>query len=68
MQYDENLLEFFEIDEEAFLEYLDSFEYGELLRGETSTSVERYEMISSAIRKENESKHKSEKGTNELPF
>lgn len=59
--------EFFEIDEDAFLDYLDNFEYGELLRGETSVPTERYEAICEAIRKErDEDKPRSE--PDKLPF
>jgi len=41
--------EYFSIDEEAFLEYLDEFEYAEMLHGVTKMPKDRYEKICKAI-------------------
>ena len=41
--------EAFEIDEDSFLEYLDSFRYEEMLEGETKMDTDRYNKIKRAI-------------------
>jgi len=49
VQYTDKLLEAFEIDEDSFLEYLDSFRYEEMLEGETKMDTDRYNKIKRAI-------------------
>ncbi len=44
--------EFFDIDEDSFLEYLDQFEYGQMLEGEVSMPIKKYEEVRDAIAKE----------------
>ena len=58
--------ECFEIDEESFLEYLDKFEYVEMLRGETKMKKDRYEAITEAMRLDR--RLEASKATDELKF
>lgn len=57
---------FVDLDVDEFSSYLDSFQYSELLKGETKMAIDRYEAICAAI--EAESGDSEAKGTDTLPF
>ncbi len=59
--------EFFtDLDVDELVSYLDSFQYTELLAGETKMDSDRYEAICEAIKAEKE--NSKAKGTDTLPF
>ena len=60
--------EFFtDLDVDMFKEYMDTFEYIELLRGETSMPKDRYEKIKTAIREAELEKNPAD-STDDVPF
>jgi len=61
---------FSDVDIDELVRYMDSFQYRELLVGETKMDISRYEKIREAVEldKMANSKKSTAKGTDELPF
>ena len=61
--------EFFkDLDESVLLDYLDDFDYTELLRGKDQMKLDDYEAITIELKKLNKCSKSKEKHSDELPF